>query len=56
VQIASIHQSANSQNAHYPFSCCRQNVQRHFRADVLERFDLEAEAPIQEFIVPKGAP
>src|ERR1700732_695976 len=35
------HQSAYTQNAHHPFHVVGQNVQRHFRADVLERFHLE---------------
>ena len=35
------HQSANAQNAHYPFHVVGQDVQRHFGADVLECFHLE---------------
>ena len=35
------HQSANAQNAHYPFHVVGQDMQRHLGADVLERFHLE---------------
>jgi hypothetical protein len=35
------HQSANAQNAHYPFHVIGQDVQRHFGTDVLERFPAE---------------
>jgi hypothetical protein len=35
------HQSANAQNAHYPFHVVGQDVQRHLGADDLERFHLE---------------
>ena len=35
------HQSANAQNAHYPFHVVGQDVQRHFGTDVLECFHLE---------------
>src|SRR5467141_2591957 len=36
-----LRQSANAQNAHHPFHVVGQNAQRHFGADVLERFHLE---------------
>ena len=35
------HQTANAQNAHYPFHVVGQDVQRHFGTDVLECFHLE---------------
>jgi hypothetical protein len=35
------HQSANAQDAHYPFHVVGQDVQRHLGVDVLERFHLE---------------
>ena len=35
------HQSANPQNPHHAFHIVGQDVQRHFGADVLERFHLE---------------
>ncbi len=33
-----LHQSANAQNLHHAFHVVGQDVQRHFGADVLERF------------------
>jgi hypothetical protein len=44
------YQSANAQNAHRPFHVVGQDVQRHFRTDVLERLHLEASIPLR---VPK---
>ena len=35
------HQTANAQNADYPFHIVGQDVQRHFGTYVLERFHLE---------------
>src|SRR5450755_2472617 len=36
-----LHQSANAQNLHHAFHVVGEHVQRHFGADVLERFHLE---------------
>jgi hypothetical protein len=36
-----LHQTANAQNLHHAFHVVGQDVQRHFGADVLERFHLE---------------
>ena len=36
-----LHQTANAQNLHHAFHVVGQDVQRHFGADMLERFHLE---------------
>ena len=39
------HQTANAQNADYPFHVVGEDVQRHFGTDVLECFHLEVRRP-----------
>jgi hypothetical protein len=49
-----LHQTANAQNLHHAFHVVVQDVQRHFGADVLERFIWKCVDPIPDFIVPNG--
>ena len=48
------HQSANAHNAHYPFHVVGEDVQRHFGADVLERFHLEVRRSHPRFYGAEG--
>ena len=48
------HQSANAQNLHRAFHIVGQDVQRHFGADVLERFHLEVRRSHPRFYRTEG--
>src|ERR1700691_5863030 len=49
-----LYQSADAQNAHYPFHIVGQDVQGHFGTDVLERLHLEVSGSHPGFYRAKG--